>query len=228
MEKLKLTAKIRNPKLEHSQKILKNGEIPAEFYGKHTNNAHLKVNSIEFEKVFKKAGESTLVDLVLPDGKNATVLIHDIQRHYLNSNIIHIDFLAVSMTEKLHAKVALEYTGESPAVKALGGVLVKMLSEIEVECLPADLPNKLQADISALKEFSDSLHVKDIRVPANVKIVTPLTEMLAKVQPPRNIEAETEAVPADEKAKIEATLAASQKPAKEETDDAEKSESEKK
>jgi large subunit ribosomal protein L25 len=94
------------------------------------------------------------------------------------------------MTETLTAKVALEYTGESKAVRELGGVLVKLLNEVEVESLPGDLPHNILVDISKLIDLSSTLHVKDLPVPAKVTMLTPGDELVVKVQPPRDVAAE--------------------------------------
>ena len=113
---------------------------------------------------------------------------------------------------KLKAKVALEFSGEAPAVKTMGGVLVKNLNEVEVQCLPADLPHNIPVDISSLINFSKNIHVRDLKVSDKVQIITPADETVAKVQPPRDVEAELAAVPVDEKAAVEAAVAASEKP----------------
>ena len=112
-------------------KLRAEGMIPAVLYGHKVKNAALSLNQREFEKLLKKAGESTIVDLMTDDGKTHPVLIHEVQYHYLNSQPIHVDFYEVSMTEKLKAKVALEFTGEAPAVKTLGGVL-KILDTVSL------------------------------------------------------------------------------------------------
>jgi large subunit ribosomal protein L25 len=117
------------------------------------------------------------------------------------------------MTEKLKAKVVLEFIGESAAVKTLGGVLVKVLSEVEVECLPADLPHNIPVSLEVLKTLTDSVHVKDLQVPAKVKILTPTDEMIVKVQPPRDVEAELAAPVVEDVSKVEG--AAEDKPAAE-------------
>ena len=116
------------------------------------------------------------------------------------------------MSEKLKAKVVLEFTGESPAVKTQGGVLGKVLSEVEVQCLPADLPHNIPVDISALVDFSHAIHVKDLKVSSLVQMLTNPEEVVAKVQAPRDIEAEMAKVAVDEKAAVEAAVAASEKP----------------
>ena len=122
MEKLQLQSKIRELTAEsHPEKLRKQGFIPAELYGRNIPNIHLSVSANEFAKVLRKAGESTIIELVTEDGKTHNVLIHDVQKHYLTSDPIHVDFFEVSMTEKLTATVPLEFVGESMAVKSLGG-----------------------------------------------------------------------------------------------------------
>lgn len=209
MDKIQLKASIKTEK--NNDKLRKQGLMPAVLYGHNVANASLTVKKAEFDKALRKAGESSIIDLVTDDGKSHPVLIHDIQLHYLTSEPIHADFYQVSMTEKLKAKVALEFVGEAPAVKAQGGVLVKILNEVEVQCLPVDLPHNITVDISSLTDFSKTIHVKDLKISDKVQITTPAEETVAKVQPPRDVEAET-AAPVDEKAAVEAAVAASEKP----------------
>ncbi len=211
MDKIQLKAALRAEK-ENVAKLRKVGKVPAVLYGHKVKNQSLSIDGREFDKVLKKAGESTVVDLVTDDNKTHPVLIHEVQLHYLTSAPIHVDFYEVSMTEKLKAKVALEFVGEAPAVKTLGGVLVKILNEIEVECLPADLPHNIEVSLEPLKTLTDSIHVKDIKIPAKVKVLTTAEEMVAKIQPPRDVEAELAAPVTDEKAAVEAAVAASEKP----------------
>ena len=216
-EKTELKAEERD--LQTKLKALRDsGRIPAVLYGHKVKNQNLSVDAREFEKVFKKAGESTVVNLET-GGKSHSVLIHDIQYHFLTSKPIHIDFYEVSMTEKLKAKVTLNFVGEAPAVKTSGGVLVKILNELEVECLAADLPHSLEVSLDALKTLTDTIHVKDVKVPAKVKVVNNPEDLIIKVQPPRDVEAELAKGVADEKAVVEAVVAASEKP-KAETDEA--------
>lgn len=190
MEKIQIEAQGRDPKTDISKKLQEKGLIPAELYGHGLDNLHLSINQNEFEKVLRKAGESTIIEIKAPDGSVHNVLIHDVQKHYLTTAPIHVDFYEVKMTERLTATVALEFTGESDAVKVLGGTLVKVLSEIEVECLPADLPHNIEVDISSLKTFADTVEVKDLKVSDKVEVKTDADELVVKVQPPRDVEAE--------------------------------------
>lgn len=203
MDKLQIKAQVRDVKNSKPGKLRKQGLLPAVLYGHKVQNTALTINAREFDKILRKAGESTIVELITDDGKTHPVLIHEVQYHYLTSAPTHADFYEVSMTEKLKAKVALEFTGESQAVKAMGGVLVKVLSEVEVECLPVDLPHNIEVSIEPLKTLTDSIHVKDIKVPAKVKILTNGDEMLVKVQPPRDVEAELAAPVVEDVSKVE-------------------------
>lgn len=210
MNKVKLNAKIRDIKTK-VHKLKQDGDIPAVIYGHNVKNINLTVKKTEFEKCLKSAGESSIVDLNI-EGEQAErpVLIQDVQLHFLTNEPIHADFYQVSMTEKLKAGVSLEFIGEAPAVKAMGGILVKVMTEIEVQCLPADLPHNIPVDISTLTDFSKAIHIRDIKISDKVQILAHPEEVVVKVQPPRDVEAEL-AKSADEKAAVEAVVAASEK-----------------
>ena len=213
MDKLQIKAENRDIKTSKPKAMRRDGKLPAVLYGHNIPTTALTLNASEFEKLLKKAGESTIVDLITADGKNHPVLIHEVQSHYLTSRPIHVDFYEVSMTEKLKTAVALEFTGEAPAVKALGGTLVKILDSVQVECLPADLPHSLTVDISSLQTFQDAILVKNLKAPAKVTIITGADEMVAKIQPPRDVEAELSTPVVEDVSKVEG--AAEDKPAAE-------------
>lgn len=187
MDSVSLTATKRASLGKLNNKLRKTGAIPAVLYGHNVETLNVQVNERDFAKVFKLAGESTLVNLTI-DGQTKPVLIQEVQSHYLTDKPIHIDFYAVNMSEKLKAKIPLHFTGEAQAVKSLGGTLVRNLSEIEVECLPADLPHALEIDISALNTFEDAVHVSDIKVTNKVTILTNSDEVVANVVAPRTEE----------------------------------------
>lgn len=220
MEKLQLQAKARDVQSATASNVRSNGSIPAVLYGHNIPNVHLTVAQGEFEKLFRKAGESTIVELKTDDGKTHNVLIQAIQKHYLTSIITHVDFYEVSMTEKLTATVPLEFVGESDAVKILGGTLLKVIDEIEVECLPGDLPHNLEIDISVLKTFDDSILVKDIKLPKGVVVTSDPEETVANTQAPRDIEAELAEPVVEDISAVEG--AAEDKPAEEGADEKDK------
>lgn len=167
--------------------LRKAGKLPAVLYGHNVKAENIEVNAADFAKAFKTAGESTIVNLTV-DGKTHPVLIQDVHNHFLSDRPLHIDFYAVNMTEKLKATVPIHFVGESQAVKSLGGVLVKNLSEVEVECLPADLPSHLEVDISSLNKFEDAIRVSDLKVSDKVKILAQPEEVVVAVTPPRSEE----------------------------------------
>lgn len=158
------------------------GLIPAELYGHGFPNMHLAVSDKEFAKVFKEAGTNTVVNLLV-DKENFPVLVCDYERDRLTGDFIHIDFYRVRMDEKIAAKVIVEFIGESPAVKGKGGILNKVMSDVEVEALPADLPRRFAVDLSNLLEIGESIYVKDLKAPAGVKIlVDPETVVVTVTQ----------------------------------------------
>lgn len=144
--------------------------IPAELYGKGIANVHLAVPEKDFKKVFKQAGENTIVNVVI-DGQQHPVLIQDVAYDGVTDEILNIDFYRVRMDEKLKIGIPIEFVGVAPAVKAKNGILVKALQELEIEALPADIPRNVTVDISQLEEIGQSLYVKNIEVPEKVKVL---------------------------------------------------------
>lgn len=175
-----LTAQKRE-KLGRVTKTLRDeGLIPAELYGRGLANQHLSVSAKEFKKVFKEAGESTVIQLVV-ESKKHPVMIHDVARDPIDEEILNIDFYQVRMDEKLKLKVPLVFEGEAAAVKEKQGVLVKAVSEIEIEALPADLPHDLKVDLTLLKDIGNSISVKDLITPKGVEVKVDLATVVATV-----------------------------------------------
>ncbi|KKU89555.1 MAG: 50S ribosomal protein L25 [Candidatus Wolfebacteria bacterium GW2011_GWA2_47_9b] len=171
--------------------LRKEGFIPAELYGRGKENVHLTVNAKEFAKVLKAAGESTVITLNV--GKEKTpALIHDVEIYSISDAVLHVDFYAVNMNEETETEVELEFVGESMAVKAEGGVLVKSMHEIEVRALPGDLPHSIEVDLSVLANVHDTIHVKDLKVKGNVTLLADPDAVVATVI---EQEAEEEAAP---------------------------------
>ena len=169
-------------------KLRKQGILPAVLYGSGKESVHLQIASKAFDKIYRKAGENTLVNLKI-DGKTETkVLIHDVAKHFMRDEAIHVDFYEVDLTKKTHAKVPLEFIGIAPAVKELGGILLKVANEIEVEALPADLPHKIEIDLTGLKTFENTIRLADVKVSDKVKILGNPDDMIVSVQAPRSEE----------------------------------------
>jgi len=187
MEQVNITATKRSMTGKIVAKLRNAGKMPAVLYGNKVETQNLEVDQKEFLKALKTAGETTIVNLMV-DGKTQPVLIHDVQNHYLHGHPIHADFYAVDMTEKITVAVPLHFIGESAAVKSMGGTLAKNLSEVEVECLPADLPHQIDVDISKLATFDDVIRIEDLSVPAKVTILGNPQELVINVAAPRTEE----------------------------------------
>ena len=130
------------------------GKIPAVFYGRKQKSTPTTLIARDFEKVWKKAGENTVVTLVGKDGELES-LIHDVDKHPITGAVRHADFYVFQKGQKLKIKIPIEFTGISPAVKDLGGVLVKVLHHMEIEAEPKDLPQKIEVNISPLAAFEN-------------------------------------------------------------------------
>lgn len=202
METLKLTVLERGEAGKDLEKLRASGYIPAVQYGHKKEAVNLSVKEIEFKKVFKVAGESTLVELMLDGKKGVNVLVHDVQVDPLSGRFTHIDFYQVNMDEEIETDIALEFVGEAPAVKALGGVLIRNLDEVKVKCLPKDLPHSFAIDLSQLVDFDSQIKVSDIKVGAGVEMLETLEAIVATVMRPRT-EAEMSAL--EEKIEMDVT-----------------------
>ena len=169
--------------------LRKKGFLPAVVYGPKVKALSLVVEKSHFATILKKAGESTVVDLHIEEnGKDHTygVLIHDVVKDALTGQLKHVDFYAVDMAKTVKAEIPLHFTGESPAVKELGGILIKILHEVEVEALPMDLPHEFTIDISGLKNLEDKIKIAHIPHGQKVKILADANETIALVEPPRS------------------------------------------
>jgi len=186
---MELTVQKREILGKKVESLRQGGVIPAELYGHGSENIHLSVSAKEFSKLYKEAGESTIVKLKVESekgkvGDEISVLIHDLQKNPLNDEISHIDFYQVRMDEKITASVPLEFIGEAAAVKEKGGVLIKAVHELEIEALPADLPHKIEVDLSQLSDIGMSIHVKNLKIDKKVKALADLETVVVTVTEP--------------------------------------------
>ncbi len=200
MTELKLSARSRvKTTKKEGIKERAQGSIASIMYGHGKPATSLWVERIAFEKLYASAGESSIIHIDV-DGKSHNALVQDVAFDPLSHRAIHIDFLQVKMNEVIEVSVPLEFIGESPAVRQLAGTLIKTLEEVEVSCLPKDLPHVLEVDLSKLATFEDNLTVADIVAPADVKILTNPETVIATVEQPRSdedMEALNEKVEAD-------------------------------
>ena len=166
------------------QDIRKASRIPAIMYGKGIAPQELSVPRSEFIKVSKAAGSSSLIDLSIDGQPPVKVLVKEVQRHVLRLDPIHVDLYQVNMNTEITANVPLVFIGESAAVKTLGGTLVKSMDELEVECLPANLPHQIEIDLSKLTTFEDAITVGSLVLPKGVKVTADAELTIATVSRP--------------------------------------------
>ncbi len=138
----------------------KKGSVPGVIYGKKCPSTPLAVDTSDLLRVFREAGYSHIIDLSL-DGKKHQAIIHDIDVHPVNGSFLHVDFLAVSATDKLTVTVPIKLVGESQAARD-GAIIDHVLQDIDIRCLPADIPAELLVDISKLEKVGDALHISDL------------------------------------------------------------------
>lgn len=177
---LQLTAQKREIFGKKVKNLLTQGLIPAEIYGHGFENFHLAVSSKDFLKVWKEAGESSLVNVEV-GGEKYPTLIHDVQHDLLGDRVIHIDFYHVRMDEKIRTHVPISFIGEPIGVREKGGILVKSVDKLEIEALPINLPSFLEVDISSLSDIHQSARVGDIKIPEGVRLLTDLNTVVATI-----------------------------------------------
>ncbi len=189
-DKIELKAEKRNEvgsKKAHT--LRENGQIPAVLYGKGFEPLALKLDYIDFQTVYKKAGSSTMINLDL-EGESHPAIIQDVTLEPVRNKFLHADLYKVRLDQKIIARIPLIYVGESPAVKDLGGVFVRNINELEVEAFPQDLVSQVEVDISKLSAIGDSILIKDIMVSNKVEILDDPEEIIASVVEAREEEEE--------------------------------------
>lgn len=172
------------------------GQLPAVLYGRHIQPTPVFLNLRDATFALTRLSGSALVTIDL-EGELHRALVREKQRNYLTGSLLHVDFQVVSMTETLRTSVALELTGEAPAVKIYSGILVANLDSLEVECLPGDLPEVIKVDVSGLKEIGSALHVSDLKLPAGVVVLDDAEGIVAVITAPANEEADDAFAPAE-------------------------------
>ncbi len=199
---IRLEAKVREKAGSMLQSLRKQGQIPAVVYGHGTEPMMISLDEMVFGKAYKAAGENTMFPLAIDGRKPVNVLIKDVQFHPLTSRLIHADFIQVRMDEAIEANIPLEFVGEAPAIREQGGILVRALDELEVSAFPQDLPHSIAVDLSALRTFEDIIKIKDLVIPAKVKVTLDPETVVALIEAPRS-EAELEKL--NEKVEVDVT-----------------------
>lgn len=168
-----------------AEKVRNAGRIPAVVYGPDMSPVAVSVDYREFEKLYRDAGESSLVDCAI-EGEKApvSVLVGEVQVDPVKRRVTHVDFRQIKMDKEMAATIALKFVGESGAVKGLGGTFLKAAAEIHARCLPKDLVGHIDVDITPLKTFTDTLHIKDLILPPGITVADDPDMVVAKVLAP--------------------------------------------
>jgi len=215
---LSLKAKIRKETGKQVEKLRKKGQIPAVLYGPKIENLSLEIGLKEFTKVYQEVGESSLLKLEVGD-KDFLVLVHAMEIDALSQKPLHIDFYQPRLDEEITVSVPLIFEGESPAVKGLGGTLVKNIHQVEVRAFPQNLPHEITVNVGKLEKFGDDILIKDLVLPEGVKILKGPEEIIVLAAEPQKVEEEL-AKPIEEKVE-EVGKVEEKKPAAEEAAPAE-------
>jgi large subunit ribosomal protein L25 len=180
MEAVKLTAEHRTTVRKGLGSLRRGGLMPAVLYGADKKPVSLQLNSREASKTLNRLVGTVLIDLTV-NGEQHKTLVREIQRNFVTDEILHVDFYEVDMGRTMRVSIPVRLVGAAPAVVTLGGVLVRGLAEIEIECLPGDLINEIAVDLGVLKEINNSIHVSDLVLPSTIKVLTHLDEQIARV-----------------------------------------------
>jgi len=150
--------------------LRKEGFLPAVYYGHKNKSTSIQIKKSDFLKAWKNAGESTVINLVTPEGELGA-LIHDIDLDPLTSEPRHADFYIFEKGHKIEIEIPIEFVGISPAIKDLGGSLIKILRTLKIESEPLNLPHQIEVDISSITELEGQILAKDIILPKGVKLI---------------------------------------------------------
>ena len=196
MAKVVIDATRRDVVGKQVKALRREGKLPAVIYGRHTDPINVNLDARTAAQALAKLTSSSIVTLNV-DGVEYPALEREKQRNFIKNTLLHVDFLAVSMTEKLRTNVNVHFIGVSGAVKDFNAVMVHNLEQLEVECLPTDLPERIDVDISSLAKPGEGIRVRDVKIADNVRILNDPDTMVA-VATFAKVEEEVAAVPGAE------------------------------
>ncbi|HLF27440.1 MAG TPA: 50S ribosomal protein L25 [Anaerolineae bacterium] len=180
MDQIELKSAPRTVIGKQVKALRRTGLVPLVMYGPQSKPLALQADAKELARVLRQVGGSRLIAVQI-GSSTQMALAREVQREPISGQILHVDLLAVSMTERIRVEVRLVLDGKAPAVRRGEGVLVTGVDAVEIECLPGDLIDSLHVDLEPLDKIGDALHVSDLKVPATVKILTEPEEMVARV-----------------------------------------------
>jgi large subunit ribosomal protein L25 len=177
MDKVVIQAEPRTVIGKQVGALRREGKLPGVIYGHNVKPTPILMDLRTASRILAGLTASSLVSIAL-DGKETSALVREKQRDFIRGTLLHVDFQAVSLTEKIKTKVGIELVGLAPAVKDFNAVIVNGLEALEVEAFPQDLPERFTVDISQLVRIGDALHVRDIPVSEKVTVLDQPDEMI--------------------------------------------------
>jgi large subunit ribosomal protein L25 len=197
--RVELEAKRRSVLGSKVKSLRREGWVPGVIYGHDFESVPLQFDKHDLRHVLSQVGGSQLINIRLDDAdKPEFALLRDVQRDVITGDLLHVDFYRVMMTETITTEIPLLTTGESPVVEQKEGILLYGISEVEVECLPGDLVDALEVDLSDLTEVGQAIMVEDLAVPSGISILTDPDEVIARLVPLEEVELERPAVELEE------------------------------
>lgn len=166
------------------KKLRSQGLVPANVFGKKILSANLQLSAKDFQKKYSEVGESTLIYLQVEGEKaDRPAMVSQVTRDPVTGHILHVSFHQVDLKQKVTAPVTIKLIGEPPAEKEKLGILVQQLDELEIEALPADLPDHIDVDVSGLAEVNQAIYVKDLKLDSKLTVKTDPETIIAKIEP---------------------------------------------
>jgi len=183
------------------------GVTPGNIFGRGVESTAIQVSTDELRHVLKSAGRNEIVYLNLAGDEPRPTFVKHVQHHPIADNILHVDFLQISLKEKVRIDVPVHIIGLAPAVDRYGGILTLGLDHITVEALPSDVPSAVEADVSSLEEVDSAFHVGELQIPEGVTLLTDTEQVVAKVSPPAVVQVDVVEVVEGEEPSAEAAAA---------------------
>lgn len=177
MERHELKAELRTVIGKQVNALRRQGKLPGVIYGFNVKPTPIVMDLREASNLLNKLPSSALVTVIV-DGKEHNALVREKQIDYIRGTLRHVDFQVVSLRKKIRSQVPIEHTGTAPAVKEFEGILVSNMSQVEVEALPQDLPDRFLVDVSVLTEIGSAIYVRDLEAPKGVEILTDPDEVV--------------------------------------------------
>jgi large subunit ribosomal protein L25 len=190
---MQLKAATRDLLGKRSRRLHGEGKLAAVVYGHNTKPTPLVLERLEFQKVFLKSGRTHLVDLVVDGDRTEKVLVREIQTHPRRLGPIHVDFYQVNLEEKITVEVPVHLVGESAAVKRGDADVLQPIHAVRVECLPSDIPEAFEVDLTPLEEIESEFRISDLKVPKGVTVLVDAEELVVKIVHKREMKVEEEA-----------------------------------